>query len=136
MKNLLKAFLVGSSFPSFILFFLGFHRYVGTYHKKNCIAGVFKMEPYFFYTIIAPIYLGLMSVCAAMIDQHFKVSVRKAFFIISVISPVIVSTAITLCKVYTFSKDRLRQQYLRLFGYHMLLFNVVIANIYLMVEKC
>ena len=136
MKNILKAFLVGSSFPSFILFFLGFHKYVGAYNKNNCIAGLFKMEPYFFYTIVAPVYLGLMSVCAVMIYQHFKISIRKAFFIISIISPIIVSTAITLCKVYTFSKMRLREQYARLFGYHMLLFNVVIANIYLMVEKC
>ena len=105
-----------------------------TYHKKNCIAGIFKMEPYFFYTIIAPVYLGLMSVFAVMIYQHYKISIRKAFLIISIISPIVVSTAITLCKVYTFSKSRLREQYIRLFGYHMFLFNAVIANIYLMVS--
>ena len=131
MENVLKAFLIGSSFPAFVLFFIGFHAYSGKFRKKNCIAQWFNIEPYFFYTLIAPVYMGLMSVLAILISCYFQISIRTAFFIVSIISTVIVSTAITVCKVYRFSKERLREQYLRLLGYHLLLYNIIISNLYL-----
>ena len=132
MKKFLKAFLAGSSFPAFFLFFIGFHGNSEKYNKKNCISRWFDKESYFFYTLIAPPYMGLMSVLAVMINQYFKITIRKAFFIISIISPILVSVAITQCNIYTFSKIRLKEQYLRLLGYHMFLFNIIIANIYIL----
>lgn len=131
MKDALKAFLIGSSFPSFVLFFIGFHTYSGKFHNKNCIARWFNIEPYFFYTLVAPVYLGLMSVKAVLMSRYFQISMRTSFFIVSIISAILVSGGITVCHIYRFSKKRLREQYLRLLGYHILLYNIIIANLYL-----
>jgi len=131
MKNALKAFLIGSSFPAFVFFFIGFHTYTNKFNKKNCVAAWFNMEPYYFYTLVAPVYMGLMSVVAILLSKHTKLSVRMSFFVISIISSLIVSAAITVCQIYRFSKHRLREQYVRLLGYHMLLYNIIIANLYL-----
>ena len=132
-KNILLSFVVGSSFLSFFLFFMGFHTYSNKYNKENCVSQWFKLEPYYFYTLLAPVYLGLMSVFALLIHQYTKISIRKSFLIISLLSPIIVSMAITKCKIYDFSKQRLMEQYLRLMVYHILLFNGIIANLYLAV---
>ena len=131
MEKALKAFLVGSSFPAFILFFIGFHAYSGKFRRKNCINQWFSMEPYFFYTLIAPLYMGSMSVLAVLLAKYAKISVRASFFAVSIVSFLIVSAAITVCDIYQFSKKRLREQYVRLLGYHIFLYNVVIANLYL-----
>lgn len=131
MKDALKAFLIGSSFPAFFLFFIGFHSYTNKFNKNNCIAAWFKMEPYYFYTLVAPVYMGTMSMLAILLCKYAKIAVRTSFFIVSIVSTLLVSTAITMCDVYRFSKTRLKEQYIRLLGYHFFLYNIVIVNLYL-----
>jgi hypothetical protein len=130
MTNYLKAFIVGSSLPAFALFFIGFYgnkKYIST---ENCVTKTLDIEPYIFYTIGAPLYMGLMSMLAVLISQQYKLSIQKSFFIVSLLSPIIVSFLITYCDIYTFSPHRLKQQYLRLFVYHFMLYNLVIFTIY------
>ena len=127
IKQLLTAFIVGSSWISFALFFLGFHTYKGKFKKNNCLNKY--IEPYYFYTLFAPVYMGIMSVIAVYIHQHYNMSIEKSFIIISLVSPVIVSVAITMCDIYNFNQLRLIEQYARLIIYHSILFNLVILPI-------
>jgi len=130
MTDYLKAFIVGSSLPAFALFFIGFYgnkKYIST---QNCVTKTLDIEPYIFYTIGAPLYMGLMSMLAIMISQQYKISTRQSFFVVSLLSPIIVSFLITYCDIYNFSPHRLTEQYLRLFVYHSMLYNLVIFTIF------
>lgn len=130
MNDYLKAFITGSSLPAFALFFIGFYgnkKYIST---QNCVTKMFNIEPYTFYTIAAPLYLGVMSMLAVLLNRWYKFSIRESFFVVSLISPMIVSFLITYCDIYTFSPGRLTEQYFRLLIYHSVIYNLVIAMLF------
>ena len=137
IKNILLSFIIGSSWISFVMWFRGFNSYTNSkknkkygINKNNCLNNVFNMEPYYVYTIIAPLFMGIMSSLAVAISIYFKLSIIKSFFIISIISPILVSIAIKLCNIYTFTELRYKFQYLKLMFYHSILYNILIVNIY------
>ena len=129
-KNILIAFLIGSSWISIIAWFIGFHGYVGKFNENNCIKNMFETDPYFVYTIIAPLYIGCMSALAILISIYTELSVRQSFIIIGLISPIFVSIAIKKCNIYDFTDTRYVEQYFRLICYHFMLYNVLIVNVY------
>ena len=128
-----KAFLIGSSWISFVIFFRAFYRYNkhAMIQPTNCIQRLLNnMDPYYFYTLTAPLYLGTMSMLAIILTQLFNIKSYYSFFIIGIISATIISTSITVCDLYKFSKSRLREQYMWLYLYHSLVFGVLISGIY------
>ena len=133
-KNILKAFLIGSSWVSFIIFFLGFHYYIDKFNKNNCIERLLKIEPYYAYTILAPFYIGLMSALAVICNIYFKMSTTHSFLLIGFISALIVSIVIRYCDVYNFTESRYIEQYIRLQFYHFALFSIIIASIYKLIK--
>jgi signal transduction histidine kinase len=134
--QLIKGFVVGSSWPVFVLFFMGFYSY--SYNKKinenNCLSKYLNIDPYYFYTIMAPLYLGTMTSIAIYLHQNYDISIEKSFLIISLISAFITSLAITICSIYNFSDERLKEQYLRLIIYHLIIYNLVILTIYKLIS--
>jgi len=130
MTDYLKAFIVGSSLPAFALFFIGFYGNKKYISAQNCVTKTLDIEPYIFYTVGAPLYMGLMSMLAVLISEQYRISIQQSFFIVSLLSPIIVSFLVTYCDIYTFSPRRLKEQYLRLFVYHFMLYNLIIFTIY------
>lgn len=132
LRELFSGFVVGASFLSFILFFIGFGDYKikGGYNKDSCIYRLLNKDPYMIYTILAPLYMGVMSMLAVALSIYTRLSLRMGYLIISLISTILVSITITICDVYNFSTDRYREQYLRLLFYHLFLYNVIIVNVY------
>jgi hypothetical protein len=130
MTDYLKAFIVGSSLPAFALFFIGFYGNKKYISAQNCVTKMLGIEPYIFYTIGAPLYMGVMSMLAVLIGRQYRIPTRQAFFAVSLLSPIIVSFLITYCDIYNFSPYRLKEQYLRLFVYHSMLYNLVIFPIF------
>ena len=130
LRKVATAFIIGSSWVSFVYWFIGFHSYSGKFNKDNCIMGWLNEDPYYIYTIGAPLYIGLMSAFAVILSMQSKLSIRTAFFIIGIISPIRVSIVITRCNIYNFTSGRYKEQYARLLFYHFLLYNVVIASTY------
>ena len=135
IRQVALAFIIGSSWVSVALWFKWFQEYKrnGKFATDNCVKALFDMELYYFYTLFAPIYIGFMCSCAILIHLYFKYSVRQSFFIISLISPVLVYLAITICNVYSWTQDRYHEQLLRLFIYHSILYNVINATMYEMI---
>ena len=131
-KNILLAFVIGSSWLSVVLWFKWFHEYkVGNnFNEHNCVKKILNINLYYFYTIFAPVYIGFMCSCAVLINIYFKYSIRKSFFIISLISPILVYITINLCNVYNWSDGRYKEQLLRLFIFHSLLYNIINVTIY------
>ena len=134
MTNVLKAFIVGSSWFSFILFFTGFYSLKSSYNMKNMEKITNGINPYFVYTICAPLYFGFQSVFAILISKFFKLHFRIGFLIVSLISPFLTSLFIKLNDVYFFTEDRWVKQYIYLILYHMFTYNIIIANLYYLIK--
>ena len=123
---MLLAFLIGSSWVSFVLFFIGFHSYQGKFNPANTV----DTDPYFIYTVLAPLYIGLFSMFAICLSEWTSLSRRLSFFIIGIISATIVYGVITSCNIYQFTKERYLEQYGRLLIYHFITYSVIVANIF------
>lgn len=91
MSEYLRAFIIGSSWPVFILYFYG----VSKNTKKN--------YSYKNYTFIAPIALGLFNVAGYVISQKLNLSRGKRFILTGLISAICVAIFITIFKAYNFS---------------------------------
>ena len=135
MRDIVTAFIVGSSFPAFFLFFIGFYSYQGRFDQDNCLENTFGLDPYYAYTLLAPLYIGMMSAIAAYLSSTYELSTKVAFGIISFVSAIIVSIAITQCDIYRFDRERLYEQYVRLVFYHALLYVLIVATIYDYIRK-
>ena len=135
IKQIFLAFVTGSSWLAIILFFIGFSQYKGKLNPNNCLQQLLQSDPIMVYPLIAPLYLGLMSAIAIFIRNRYGITTRKAFFIIGIISALIVSIIITVCKIYPFSKTRLFEQYVRLQIYHFVVYSIIIANIFIYLEN-
>lgn len=129
MRDLVAAFIIGSSLPAFASFFMGFNSLnESSINPNNCFG---SDDMYYGYTIVAPLYIGSMSAIAAYINNKYDLSVRESFAIISVISVLLVSIMITLCDVYDFSDRRLWVQYFYLLLFHSFTYVVVVATLYM-----
>ena len=137
IKNILLAFVIGSSWLSVGLWFKWFHDYKinNKYDENNCVKEILGIDLYYFYTLFAPIYIGFLCSCAVMISIYFKYSIRKSFFIISLISPILVFIAINICRVYNWNDERYREQLFRLLIFHSLLYNVINVSLYKILEN-
>ena len=129
-KQLFKAFISGASFPAVILFYLGFKSLESQYKTKNMDKLLYGQNPYYVYTLTAPIYFGIVSICAVIISHKLNINFRYGYLIMSLISPLLVSLFIKINDVYTFDEKRWKMQYLYLYAYHMVNYNLIIANVY------
>jgi hypothetical protein len=113
--NYLKGFIVGSSLPIFALFFYN----VGKMKNIN-----YSYEKY---TLVAPLYFGIMTCLAQLTAEITKLSLRMSIFIISIISSILVSSYITITKAYNFkSLSRWIKQYIIVTIAHLITYNVII----------
>jgi len=115
--NYIKRFLIGSSFPVFIYFFL----------KVQTIPNSIKNYTYEQYTIIAPFYLGLMNVMAGFLNKRYR------YLLIGVISPTIVFLYAYMNKSYNFTNKEWRNYFVRIYMTHLIIFNVIVKNLSQMV---
>ena len=106
-----KQFIVGSS--SFVV--LPFFGTVMNIDKKD------KNYSYAMYTIVAPIYLGLMNVLGSIL---FKGQYR--FILTGLISGIIVALVATLLNSYNFTKDEWNQYYIRIVIRHVITFGIIV----------
>ena len=130
INDISKAFISGCCWPVFVPFFWGFKSLKSQYNNKNMEQLLGNIDPYFLYTIVAPIYFGLMSIITVVISTFMKTNIRLSYFITSLISPILISLFIRLNDLYVFSDKRWIKQYILLLTFHSFAYNVIIANIY------
>lgn len=133
-QQLFKAFISGASLPAVILFYLGFKSLESQYKMENMHKLLHGKNPYFVYTLTAPIYFGMVSICAVLISHKLNINFRYGYLIMSLISPLLVSLFIKINDVYTFDEKRWKMQYLYLYLYHMVNYNLIIANVYYLLK--
>jgi hypothetical protein len=124
-RELLKSFIIGSSILSFIIFFIGV-----TYFIKYEKSVIFD---YHTYSILAPIGLGFASLFAKYIHLMYNIKLKKAYFIISILSALFICLKVTIeweqvynFKIYT---QRAHIQYLLIFMAHLFVYNIIIYSL-------
>jgi hypothetical protein len=117
----LRAFVIGSSFFVFIPYFL----IVSTFDKKDVNFS------YKYYTIVAPLALGLYNVFSLYLANIFNLSKRSRFIIIGLIAPTLVATTVYILKVYN-NLNTYRSWFNYLIKLYLLYFFVFSYDVYLL----
>ncbi|HLX54132.1 MAG TPA: hypothetical protein VKR58_09330 [Aquella sp.] len=112
----LRSFVIGSSFFVFIWFFL----------VVRNISSSIKNYTYDDYTLVAPIYLGMMNVLSLYIAHQFDLSLRMRYVVIGIISPLIVIIFARWMKTYNFTNAEWNKYSLMLIMQHFLIFNLIV----------
>lgn len=118
LNKYLTAFIVGSSLPVFALFFYG----VAGYKQNNIINYSYER-----YTLLAPLYFGVMTMIALYISNIMNISLQISLFIVSILSIIIISTLITSINAYKFSTQKQwYNQYITISIAHLITYNIII----------
>ena len=119
MDKYVKSFIIGSSWPVFILFFL----VVFSYGNQINIS-------YPLYSFGAPLFLGLLNVFGLYISDQYNLTKTQRFITTALIGTIIVSIAITLFKVYNYTtKAQFVEHYIKLFIFYLFIFGLIVSNI-------
>lgn len=126
MSDLIKAFVIGSSWPAFILYFYGVSQF------PNNI----KNYSYTNYTMVAPIALGIFNVIGYVVAKKFKLNRSERFILTGLAGAIGVSIFITITNSYNFStKKEWINQYIKLLIIYIFVFGVIINGLdYVMVD--
>ena len=113
MDEYINAFIIGSSWPVFISFFLVVGRMEKNYSYET-------------YTLLAPFMIGLFNVLSLVLAKHFKLSTRNRFILIGVLAPLIVFCISYTTGSYTNTTPEWLSYFALLFLQYFLVFNVII----------
>jgi len=117
MNGYLKSFIIGSSWPVVMLFFL----LVSKLKNKN--------YSYEAYTMIAPVYLGLMNMLSLCIARKYKLSLRMRYVVIGILSPLIIIAIATSQGAYNFTDKEWARYAMRVIIEHFFVFNVIVYSL-------
>jgi hypothetical protein len=126
MKKYIKSFIIGSSWPIFIFYFIPVSQY-----------GKMMNLPFTTYTMIAPPFLGLLNVYGMYLKNRYTLSQSQRFFYTGLIGAIFISITITLLQIYNFTtKSRWIRQYINLQIMYFFIFSIVIRSLEDALENC
>jgi len=144
----LREFVIGSSYLVVVLFYRSVYNaiqkkkmtdpdYFDTLPDKNVPflwnqiwTDDYEYYSYFRYTITAPIYFGIWNVLSLLIANHFNLSFRMRFVVISIISSLFMMSFQTIYNIYDFKNNEdFRKYYIHIFIKYMLIWNIIIYNL-------
>lgn len=115
MVSYLREFIIGASWPVFVLFFMS----VMNISRKN--------YTYEFYTVAAPIYLGLMNVLSKYLQEKFQLTFDQRFQLIGILSPLLIIAIAYFGQAYPFTTTQQWLNYaFRIILRHFLTFNLIV----------
>ena len=112
----LREFVIGSSYFVFLPFY---------YSVKNRQDNT-KNYSYYHYTLVAPVWLGLWNIISLIIAEHFGLSKRQRFLVVSIISSLTIMSIAFYFKTYNFTRKEWRTYFLNIFIKYLLLWNIVV----------
>ena len=115
-NEIIRAFVIGSCFFVIIPF------YYLVYHFDSNSSNINFMN-YIFY---APLGLGLFNVLSLIIAKKLKLTSRLRFFIISLITPSIVTAIILYFKTYNYTLFEWYFHIFNLYLFYFFIFNVIV----------
>lgn len=115
MNGYLRSFVIGSSFPVFVLWFISVSQVTN------------KTYSYELYSILNPLYFGLMNMLAYHLGKIYDWSLRKRLFIISIVSAAFVSTLTITNNPYGYKTIKQYVTYVEhILLWHFITYNVII----------
>lgn len=96
MNQYLKSFIIGSSFPVVIPFLFTVSQFKPSFFHFD----------YKIYSLIAPLFLGLMNVFYLAVQQVFGLSLTMRFGLMAMIAPTTVLITVYLLNIYTYTKEQ------------------------------
>lgn len=119
MAGYLRAFVIGSSFYVFFLFFF----FVSQFDPKKF------HYPYKNYTLIAPLFLGIMNMVALWIERTWHLTRRMKYFIVSILAPLCVLTVVYLANIYTYTRADWISHIISMFIVYSFICNVILYEL-------
>jgi len=119
MAGYLRAFVIGSSFFVFFLFFF----FVSRFDPKKF------HYPYKKYTLIAPLFLGIMNMVALWIARTWNLTRRMKYFIVSILAPVCVLAFVYLANIYTYTRADWISHIIGMFLLYSFICNVILYEL-------
>lgn len=115
----LRSFVIGSSLPAVAAFFYGVSE----------VPDDIRNFSYKRYSLMAPLYLGLVNVLIFTLVQKYKWPLRKTYAIVSIISGLLVPTYAKWIGVYNVDEDTWTRIRILVLLMHIFTFNIVIVNL-------
>lgn len=115
--SLLKSFIIGSSLPTTLHFLL----------KVMSIPENKLNYTYKEYSIIAPLYLGLMNAISLSLQKRYRWTIKQRFLYISIISGIFVFCFAKINKSYNFNDKEWFMYGLRILAKHFITYNLIIC---------
>jgi hypothetical protein len=120
MNQYLRAFVIGSSYPVFVLYFNAVSKYDESKMKYT----------YRDYTMFAPFALGILNAFGLYFANIYSLSRADRFFLTGLIGSLITAIFITVFKIYDFeSTERWFQQYFYLIITYIFVFCVIVNTL-------
>ena len=119
MAGYLRAFVIGSSFYVFFLFFF----FVSQFDPKK-----FHYS-YKNYTLIAPLFLGIMNMVALWMERTWHLTRRMKYFIVSILAPLCVLTVVYLANIYTYTRADWISHIISMFIVYSFICNVILYEL-------
>lgn len=116
MNEYLRQFIIGSSLPTVVAFYIS---------VMNIKSGV-KNYSYETYTVVAPLFIGIMSMLSVLLDKKYNLGDKKRYLYTSLISATIVCIFATLTKSYNFTIQEWIFYYVTIFIRHIITYNLII----------
>ena len=119
MGQYLRSFVIGASLPVVAPYFIGLLLLDDKY--KN-----FSNKAYQAYSIIAPLYFGLMNVLFLYFSKHFNWTLMERLLYAGIVSAIMVTTLVRLFNVYDYTPKEWTRYHVRHMITHILTFVVII----------
>jgi heme/copper-type cytochrome/quinol oxidase subunit 4 len=119
MGEYLRAFVIGSSFYVFFLFFF----FVSRFDPKKFHYSYKK------YSFLAPVGLGIMNMIALWIAKTWNLTRRMKYFVMSILAPICVLVYVYMSKTYTYTRSEWITHIIGIFVVYSFVFNVILYEL-------
>jgi hypothetical protein len=119
MAGYLRAFVIGSSFFVFFLFFF----FVSRFDPKKF------HYPYKKYTLIAPLFLGIMNMVALWMERTWHLTRRMKYFVMSILAPICVLAFVYIANIYTYTRADWISHIISMFIVYSFICNVILYEL-------
>ena len=114
----LKEFVIGTSIAVVLPFY-----YMDYNHQPK------KQYGYYEYSLVAPLWFGLWNIISLLIADHFNLSKRMRYLVVTLLSLSLVIFISKYFKKYDKTDEEWTNYYLKQFIKYMLVWNIVIYNL-------
>lgn len=126
----LRHFIIGSSFPVFISFFIAVNNLIKNKSLKlldikNKLNVPLKFN-YFRYTITMPFWFGILNVFSNILGDQFNLDLRTQYVLTAIFGWLVLISVLEISEVYNYNQKQWNIHYINTLIYYLFIWNVVV----------